>query len=51
VAEFNLTDYPIREEDILSRGEEAWNASLNTVNIGKYNLGWATIGICTHAFY
>jgi acyl-CoA dehydrogenase len=21
------------------------------VNIGKYNLGWATIGICTHAFY
>jgi acyl-CoA dehydrogenase len=21
------------------------------VNIGKYNLGWASIGICTHAFY
>ena len=51
VAEFNLNDYPIGQEDILSRGDEAWNASLNTVNIGKYNLGWATIGICTHAFY
>jgi acyl-CoA dehydrogenase len=51
VAEFNLNDYPIAEGDLLSRGDEAWNASLNTVNIGKYNLGWATIGICTHAFY
>jgi acyl-CoA dehydrogenase len=51
VAEFNLNDYPITEADLLSRGDEAWNASLNTVNIGKYNLGWATIGICTHAFY
>ncbi|MFO7797417.1 MAG: acyl-CoA dehydrogenase family protein [Promethearchaeati archaeon] len=51
VANFALHDYPINEEDILSKGEEAWNASLNTVNVGKYNLGWASIGICTHAFY
>jgi len=51
VANFALHDYPITEEDILSKGEAAWNASLNTVNVGKYNLGWASIGICTHAFY
>ncbi len=51
VAEFVLHDYPIGEADILSRGDAAWNASLNTVNIGKYNLGWASVGICTHAFY
>ncbi len=51
VAAFNLKDYPITEAEVLSRGDEAWNAALNTVNIGKYNLGWATIGICTHAFY
>ncbi|MDO9067105.1 MAG: acyl-CoA dehydrogenase [Deltaproteobacteria bacterium] len=51
VAEFVLHDYPVSEADILSKGDEAWNATLNTVNIGKYNLGWATIGICTHAFY
>ncbi|HJP39424.1 MAG TPA: acyl-CoA dehydrogenase [Gammaproteobacteria bacterium] len=51
VAEFKLNDYPITEAEILSRGGEAWNAALNTVNIGKYNLGWASIGICTHAFY
>ncbi len=51
VAEYELVDYPIREADILSRGDDAWNAALNTVNIGKFNLGWASIGICTHAFY
>ncbi len=51
VAHFALRDYPITEADILSRGREAWDASLNTVNVGKFNLGWASIGICTHAFY
>lgn len=51
VAEFRLNDYPVSEADILSRGRAAWDASLNTVNVGKFNLGWASIGICTHAFY
>src|SRR5204863_341350 len=51
ICEFALHDYPITEADILSRGDDAWNAALNTVNIGKFNLGWASIGICTHAFY
>jgi acyl-CoA dehydrogenase len=51
VSEFELHDYPVREEDILHRGRGAWDAALNTVNIGKFNLGWASIGICTHAFY
>ena len=51
VSEFELVDYPITDGDILHRGDEAWNAALNTVNIGKYNLGWASVGICTHAFY
>jgi acyl-CoA dehydrogenase len=51
VAEFRLHDYRFTEEEMLHRGDEAWNAALNTVNIGKYNLGWASIGICTHAFF
>jgi acyl-CoA dehydrogenase len=51
VAEFRLNDYPITETDILSKGRDAWDCTLNTVNVGKYNLGWASIGICTHAFY
>jgi acyl-CoA dehydrogenase len=51
VAEFRLDDYPITGADILSRGRDAWDAALNTVNVGKYNLGWGSIGIATHALY
>jgi acyl-CoA dehydrogenase len=51
VADFILHDYPVGEDEILSRGQDAWDSALNTVNVGKYNLGWASIGISTHAFY
>ena len=51
VAEYALHAYPVGQADILSTGDDAWDAALNTVNVGKYNLGWASIGICTHAFY
>lgn len=51
VAEFELVDYPVAADEVLLRGREAWDASLNTVNVGKYNLGWASIGICEHAFH
>ncbi|MGD9330444.1 MAG: acyl-CoA dehydrogenase [Desulfobacterales bacterium] len=51
VAEYALSGYPISEDEILSTGDAAWDAALNTVNVGKFNLGWASIGICTHAFY
>ncbi len=51
VAEYALHDYPITDADILSRGTAAWDSSLNTINVGKFNLGWASIGMCTHALY
>ena len=51
VAEYALNSYPITDEDILSKGRDAWDSSLNTINVGKFNLGWGSIGICTHAFY
>jgi acyl-CoA dehydrogenase len=51
VSEFSLENYPVKEEDILHVGRDAWDAALNTVNINKYNLGWGSIGICTHALY
>ena len=38
-------------EDILHMGPGAFDAALNTVNIGKFNLGFASIGICEHALY
>lgn len=51
VAQFELDEYPLTDADFLHRGDGAFHAALNTVNIGKYNLGWASIGIATHAFY
>ena len=51
VSNFALHDYPIAEEDILSRGSHAWDSSLNTVNIGKFNIGPASIGVAEHCFY
>ncbi len=49
VAEFGLNSYPVKQSDILSKGTHAWDCALNTINVGKYNLGWASIGICSHA--
>ncbi len=51
VSEFALLGYPVAADEVLARGPGAWDAALNTVNIGKFNLGWASIGICTHALY
>ncbi len=51
VGEYILENYPVTENEILAKGQQAWDNALNTVNVGKYNLGWASIGMCTHAFY
>jgi acyl-CoA dehydrogenase len=51
VSNFALHDYPITEDDILSRGSHAWDCALNTVNVGKFNIGPASIGVAEHCFY
>ena len=51
VAEYELKEYPFTDKEILTRGREAWDASLSTIAYCKYNLGWASIGISSHAFY
>jgi acyl-CoA dehydrogenase len=51
VAEYALNSYPITDDDILTTGQDAWDSSLNTINVGKFNLGWGAIGIATHCFY
>lgn len=51
VSNFALHDYPIAEEDILSRGGHAWDCSLNTVNIGKFNIAPCSIAMNEHSFY
>ncbi|MGA7396707.1 MAG: acyl-CoA dehydrogenase [Solirubrobacterales bacterium] len=51
VSQFNLNEYPVEETDVLHTGPDAFSAALNTVNIGKFNLGFASIGICEHALW
>ena len=51
VAAFHLHEYPVATADILHVGRAAWDAALATVNVGKVNLGWASIGICEHSFF
>jgi acyl-CoA dehydrogenase len=51
VSQFELDDYPVTPDDVLHTGKDAFYAALNTVNVGKFNLGFASTGICEHAFY
>ena len=51
VSEFRLEDYPVRAEDVLHTGQAAFDAALNTVNVGKFNIGFASVGMCEHAMY
>jgi alkylation response protein AidB-like acyl-CoA dehydrogenase len=51
VSAFDLEDYPVRPEDVLHTGVEAFEAALNTINVGKFNLGFCSIGMAEHCFY
>jgi len=51
VSEFRLADYPVAPADVLHTGKAAWDAALATVNVGKVQLAWASIGIAEHAFF
>ncbi|NLU68766.1 acyl-CoA dehydrogenase family protein [Streptomyces sp. HNM0574] len=51
VSEFRLDNYPVGPDDVLHTGKAAFDAALNTVNVGKFNLCTASIGICEHAMY
>lgn len=50
VAEFEVSDHPVPEGDIISRHREAWAAVFGTVDFGKFFLGFGAVGICEHAF-
>ncbi len=51
VAAFDLEDYPVTPADILHTGPEAFDAGMNTVNVGKFNLGFGAVGLVEHCFY
>jgi acyl-CoA dehydrogenase len=51
VAEIALHDYPLTDADIMETGPKAWDNMLNTINVCKFNLGFGSLGLATHAFY
>jgi acyl-CoA dehydrogenase len=51
VSAFDLEDYPVTPDDVLHTGVAAFEAALNTINVGKFNLGFCAIGMAEHAFY
>jgi acyl-CoA dehydrogenase len=51
VSAFDLEDYPVRPEDVLHTGPAAFEAALNTINVGKFNLGFCAIGMAEHCFH
>ena len=42
---------PSRKRISSPGGPHAWDSALNTVNIGKFNIGPASIGLAEHCFY
>jgi len=51
VAEIALHDYPVTSAEIMETGPKAWDNMLNTINVCKFNLGFGSLGLATHAFY
>ncbi|MFZ5643596.1 MAG: acyl-CoA dehydrogenase family protein [Bacillota bacterium] len=51
VGEYDLIEYPITRDEILSSGTLAWDSALSTINIGKFQLGFSSIGAVTHALH
>jgi acyl-CoA dehydrogenase len=50
VGEFTVKGHPLPDGDVISQGRQAWDAGLDTVNLGKFFLGFGAVGICERAF-
>jgi acyl-CoA dehydrogenase len=50
VGEFEAKDHELSESDLIAAGRRAWDAVFGTVTLGKFFLGFGSIGICEHAF-
>ena len=49
VGELEVKDHVLAAEDIFADGRRAWDAVIGTVTLGKFFLGFGSIGICEHA--
>jgi acyl-CoA dehydrogenase len=50
VGAFEVKDHHLPEGDLIADGRQAWDAIFGTVTLGKFFLGFGSIGICEHAF-
>lgn len=49
VGEFDVKDYEFPQGDLIAEGRQAWDAVFGAVTLGKFFLGFGSIGICEHA--
>lgn len=49
VGELEVKDHPLTADDFIAEGRDAWDAVFGTVTLGKFFLGFGSIGICEHA--
>jgi acyl-CoA dehydrogenase len=49
VGEFEVKDHPLPATDFIAEGRAAWDTVFGTVTLGKFFLGFGSIGMCEHA--
>jgi acyl-CoA dehydrogenase len=49
VGEFEVTNHEFPKADLIAEGRAAWDCVFGTVTLGKFFLGFGSIGICEHA--
>lgn len=49
VGEFKVESHSLPRSDLIAEGRAAWDAVLGTVTLGKFFLGFGSIGICERA--
>jgi acyl-CoA dehydrogenase len=50
VGSFEVKDHRFTRSDVIAEGRNAWDAVFGTVTLGKFFLGFGSIGMCEHAF-
>jgi acyl-CoA dehydrogenase len=50
VAAFEVDGYSFPASDVVCEGREAWESVFATVTLGKFFLGFSSIGTCEHAY-
>jgi acyl-CoA dehydrogenase len=45
----SVKDYRFDAEDVIAEGRAAWDAAFASITMGKFFLGFGSIGICEHA--